>query len=248
MIELINEIFHNDVNIKGSALALWIALANMANKDGECWPGHANLARQIRCSRRYLLGLMEQLENRGVLQIKPREGRAHVYKIFAEPQSELIPHVKRSSHVKPGEGVKHASHAKSVTCEAEFTTSCEAAFTGGVNGGSHKPPLTANQTTISGSLDPFLDSGEKILKDLKATLKFQLSDFVGWQRNIQPLQFIAWDGKTLRVGSENEPSIDWLKYRAKSTIDRALIGVIGDPSVGVEFALIDGNNYHGQEI
>jgi hypothetical protein len=54
---------------KGSALVLMLALADMANDDGECYPGKTKLAEKCRVSKVQLTRLIQQCEQAGELRV-----------------------------------------------------------------------------------------------------------------------------------------------------------------------------------
>lgn len=54
---------------RGSTLVLMLAIADLANDDGECWPGNANLASKCRCTVRNLQKLVDKCETDGELLV-----------------------------------------------------------------------------------------------------------------------------------------------------------------------------------
>lgn len=67
--------------MRGSALILMLALADMANDDGECWPGKANLSRKCRVSPRQVQRVIQDCERAGELQvIEVRDEKTGAYK------------------------------------------------------------------------------------------------------------------------------------------------------------------------
>lgn len=67
---------------KGSALLLMIAIADNANKAGECWPGMEYLAEKTRLSRRQVQRLLYKLEDEGELAIEYGVGRGYSHLIY----------------------------------------------------------------------------------------------------------------------------------------------------------------------
>lgn len=78
---------------RGSALVVMLALADMANDDGECYPGKGKLSLKCRLTVRNLTTTLRQLEAAGELTITPRRlgkfNQSNVYKIVvggSDPQ------------------------------------------------------------------------------------------------------------------------------------------------------------------
>jgi hypothetical protein len=61
---------------KGSARVLMLAIADMANDDGECYPGRANLAKKVNVSERQLSNLVRDCEVMGELRVYQRSHSA----------------------------------------------------------------------------------------------------------------------------------------------------------------------------
>lgn len=59
---------------RGSARVLMLALADMANDDGECYPGKANLARKVNVTPQQITRLIQECERLGELKVIPRKG------------------------------------------------------------------------------------------------------------------------------------------------------------------------------
>lgn len=60
-------------------LLVLLALADHANDDGECWPGHAYVARKARLDERTVPRVIRRLAARGLVRIAPREGKSNRY-------------------------------------------------------------------------------------------------------------------------------------------------------------------------
>lgn len=78
---------------RGSALVVMLALADMANDDGECYPGKAKLSVKCRLTIRNLTLTLKKLEEAGELSITQRRvgnfQQSNVYKILlggSDPQ------------------------------------------------------------------------------------------------------------------------------------------------------------------
>lgn len=67
---------------KGSALLLMIAIADNANKAGECWPGLDYLAEKTRISRRQVQRLIHKLEDEGELAVEYGTGRGYTHLLY----------------------------------------------------------------------------------------------------------------------------------------------------------------------
>jgi hypothetical protein len=66
--KVVSFIFENSKTV-GSARVLMLAIADMANNDGECWPGRANLARRVNVSVRQITRLIQECERSGELSV-----------------------------------------------------------------------------------------------------------------------------------------------------------------------------------
>lgn len=66
----LNHVWENS-KLKGSALILMLAIADMANDDGECWPGKACLAQKCRVTKEHLTRVIQTCEAAGELRVIP---------------------------------------------------------------------------------------------------------------------------------------------------------------------------------
>lgn len=83
----LNYVFENS-QTKGSARVLMLAIADMANDDGECWPGKAKLERKVNVSTRQLVVLIQDCERLNELRVitskskdNPRDNDSNRYLI-----------------------------------------------------------------------------------------------------------------------------------------------------------------------
>lgn len=67
---------------KGTPLLLMIAIADNANKAGECWPGIDYLAEKTRISRRQVQRLLHKLEDEGELAVEYGTGRGYTHLLY----------------------------------------------------------------------------------------------------------------------------------------------------------------------
>lgn len=68
-------------DLDGSSLLLMLAIADMANDDGLCWPGIKHLANKVRLKERQTINLINELEEKGYLTRKRRQSTSNVYQI-----------------------------------------------------------------------------------------------------------------------------------------------------------------------
>jgi len=68
-------------DLDGSSLLLMLAIADMANDDGVCWPGIKHLASKVRLKERQTINLINELIERGYLERKRRQSTSNVYQI-----------------------------------------------------------------------------------------------------------------------------------------------------------------------
>lgn len=85
---------------KGSARVLMIVLADMANDDGECWPGKANLAKKVNCIPRHIVRLVQDCERLGELRViqSQNDGESNRYLITGLASEKRI---KKARAVRP---------------------------------------------------------------------------------------------------------------------------------------------------
>ena len=70
----------------GSVRLVLLALADSANDDGICWPGLETIAKKARISKRYVIEIIKQLEDKGSLKVERRRATEHknlsnIYKV-----------------------------------------------------------------------------------------------------------------------------------------------------------------------
>lgn len=56
----------------------YLRLLRRVNAEGRCWPKQGTLAKELRCSERYVKGLIQELEGLGLIRVE-RTGRQNVY-------------------------------------------------------------------------------------------------------------------------------------------------------------------------
>lgn len=101
-----NHVWQNSKQ-RGSALVVLLALADMANDDGECYPGKSKLSEKCRLTVRNLTQTLRGLEAAGELSIIRRRvgnfNRSNIYKINMEGSDPQITRVMipRSSGSDP---------------------------------------------------------------------------------------------------------------------------------------------------
>ena len=108
---------------KGSALLVLIAIADMANDEGDCWPGRTSLAKKCRMGVRNLQAKTVELDQMGELEIilndgkQTAKGKTNRYRILgvqpaasqsARGESDCTPGVNQTAPHK-GEGVNPAA-------------------------------------------------------------------------------------------------------------------------------------------
>jgi len=59
--------------VSGNRLVVMLALADMANDDGECYPGKPKLAIKLRLGERAVRAILDDLEKLGLIEITPRK-------------------------------------------------------------------------------------------------------------------------------------------------------------------------------
>lgn len=96
---------------KGSARVLMLAIADMANDDGECWPGKARLEKKVNVTLRNVIKLIQECERQGELAVIERPDTTNRYAIVGmakeetlrlarEPREKWMPSVEKDTTVK----------------------------------------------------------------------------------------------------------------------------------------------------
>lgn len=103
---------------KGSARVLMLAIADMANDDGECFPGRTRLAEKVNISERQLTTLVQTCEALGELRVFQRshtaeDRRTNQYFIVGLYDQKHAPKFRKAKPSKPAKIDKQA--------EARFT-------------------------------------------------------------------------------------------------------------------------------
>lgn len=106
-------------NTKGSERLVLLALADQANDDGYCWPSFETIAKRANISRRFVIKIMNNLQEKGLIERKRRNSNG----LFTSSLYRVV--------------VNYSS----LPSEQEFTTSSEQEFTRVVNGSSLKPSI-----------------------------------------------------------------------------------------------------------
>jgi hypothetical protein len=75
---------------KGSARVLMLAIADMANDDGECWPGKARLEKKVNVTLRNVIKLIQECERLGELAVTERPDTTNRYAIIGMAKSESV--------------------------------------------------------------------------------------------------------------------------------------------------------------
>lgn len=65
----------------GSELLMLLALADMANDTGICWPSIDHLAKKVRLDRRQAIRLLDKLESKGYISKKRRSNQTTIYRV-----------------------------------------------------------------------------------------------------------------------------------------------------------------------
>lgn len=123
---------------KASERLVLLALADMANDDGFCWPGFDHLARKCNLSRRFIIRIINALEAKGLIQKDKRfdtrgDQTSNMYRVMVGvnhsslPQGEqedttLVNHSSPKSSLnqkikKHHKGAVDALHPTSTTCD-----------------------------------------------------------------------------------------------------------------------------------
>lgn len=75
---------------KGSARVLMLAIADMANDEGECWPGKARLEKKINVTLRNVIKLVQECERMGELAVIERPDATNRYVIVGLAKDDRL--------------------------------------------------------------------------------------------------------------------------------------------------------------
>ena len=87
----------------GTLLLLQIALADMANDSGLCWPGLDHLAHKIRMSRRHVIRMIDELEELGEVIMRKNEGPkgCNLYILPIMTRAATLDHLNEIARMSP---------------------------------------------------------------------------------------------------------------------------------------------------
>lgn len=110
----INYIFENSKTV-GSARVLMLAIADMANDDGECWPGKAKLHSKVNVSVRMITRLIQECERLGELAvIQGEQNQTNRYLVIGVAAEKRVEKARPAREKKP--------RAKRVTSDTSVTS------------------------------------------------------------------------------------------------------------------------------
>lgn len=161
---------------KGSARVLMLVLADMANDDGECWPGRANLSKKCNISRRQVSAMIRDCEEMGELAVIQRshmaeDNRTNKYLIVGlaaetnlEKAREAKPRKRRSNIADNGTRVPIVEDGGQVNTGAPGVGNTDAP--GVLNTSSPNPSIepTVEPTTPPASAESVSDAGKSRYK------------------------------------------------------------------------------------
>jgi hypothetical protein len=124
--KVVSFIFENSKTV-GSARVLMLAIADMANNDGECWPGRANLARRVNVSVRQITRLIQECERSGELSVISERRTNNEY----ENNRYLINGVAADQRIQKARQAKAKAERKDtrVTSDTDDTTGSDTRVT-----------------------------------------------------------------------------------------------------------------------
>jgi hypothetical protein len=124
--KVVSFIFENSKTV-GSARVLMLAIADMANNDGECWPGRANLARRVNVSVRQITRLIQECERSGELSVISERRANNEY----ENNRYLINGVAADQRIQKARQAKAKAERKDtrVTSDTDDTTGSDTRVT-----------------------------------------------------------------------------------------------------------------------
>lgn len=118
----------DDKTTKGSERLVLLALADSANDEGFCWPSLETIAKKCNINRRFVIRLIEQLEEKGLIERERRTKDG----LYTSNMYRVIVHKVVNISTPPAGNNR--------------TPPSEPPFTGVVNPESLKPPVNPNRT------------------------------------------------------------------------------------------------------
>lgn len=110
-LEVMNTVWEHSKE-KGTKRLVLLALADAANHDGYCWPGIEYIARRCKCSGRYIIKIIAELEQSGEIFAAHRPGRNRGNVYFVTVNTNIEDFAKRLVHYldyKPTEALRAAT-------------------------------------------------------------------------------------------------------------------------------------------
>ena len=167
---------------KETNLVALLALADMANIDGFCWPSHDTLAKRCRCNRRNIVYIIEKLEASGELYVEHNRGRnrsnrymitidvsaaklADLFvKYFDLPASEAVEEAKK--HIEKCaigvNNVQPTAHLDNVQSVAHFSKENVQSSVNNVQPDALKCATDCTRSVIEPSIEPKRESAAVI--------------------------------------------------------------------------------------
>lgn len=163
----------DEPDTKGSERLVLLALADNANDEGFCWPSLETIARKCNISRRFVVRLLDSLEERGLVERERRTLKG----MYTSTMYRVIVH----KVVKPSSphGTPAVVTPSTLPCEPQYTTPSEAEFTTVVNPSSLKPPINhqLEPPSNSGAAPKYLTdpAAERIYQEVTGNMAFPAS-------------------------------------------------------------------------
>ena len=78
-------------------LAVYMALCRYANREDECWPSYARIAKGTGVSRRQIVREIQKMESLGIIEVGRTQGGVSVYILLDTDASEALPSASEAS-------------------------------------------------------------------------------------------------------------------------------------------------------
>ncbi len=170
-IHLIDQVWKTPCESHAVKLLL-IALADVANDEGFCWPGLNTLARKCDLSRQGVIDQIEKLEKSGFLIVNRQHGSTNQYQIVLEKLPESREQIRKDfKEAHQGEFLDDCPKNNQSTA---LTTRSQRGGPLGVNGVDYHQSTALTRSVIDPSIEPSVQPPEGVTGELwKEWIKYR---------------------------------------------------------------------------
>jgi len=244
---------------KGSALVMMLAIADMANDDGDCWPGVGTLAKKTRMSERNAQKLIRKLEAAGEVivhqgdGVETAHGNTNRYTLIMPTEVNAVTPQRRQRRHPRGERGDTPEASEATPQGVNAVTPNPTVFEPSVEP-SVEPSSSSDSQESSSSSPPTMTTIDRkeptpespVLKNTAPTqrqidawtaaygqLEIQLDRF-SFETWLRGGKLLGMDGEVWVIGVKNNYAKDMCQHRLYRNIRRVLGDCLGE-SVELRF-------------